>query len=287
MGTLTPTETSTGADLAAKGPELQADLKKVHDHAKPTMPAAISADRELQKFTPLRQLSKWLDEEHAEVSIGHFDGATEGAIADGAQHLGDPLDAMLEAGVAADGGSKFELGSIMKMAVLSDGEFTPVRCSKRNADSVDVDSLERAERRVAVKNLDEPQGILDVHSFCSFSNVRIEENLGEVGISLGNKDNSILGSVSLIKDVERERLKAPECSNKFEIDTDFEEDEIDPDTSTISRLCGDLTEEVMDDSFADLDGVLVDVPIKVAKSKKKLKLLNRNTASKKKTKLLF
>jgi hypothetical protein len=75
---------------------------------------------------------------------------------------------------------------------------------------VDVDSLKRVERRVAIKNLEEPQGNLDVHSFCSFSKVRIKKNLGGVGISLGGNDNLILGSISLIKDVEAERLKAPE-----------------------------------------------------------------------------
>jgi hypothetical protein len=41
-------------------------------------------------------------------------------------------------------------------------------------------------------------------------------------------------------------------------------------------------EEVMDDYNADLDGVLVNVPIKVAKSKKNLKFLNKNTALRKK-----
>jgi hypothetical protein len=152
----------------------------------------------------------------------------------GTQHLGDLSDAMLEAGVAVDGESKKELGSVVKMVVLSDEELTLVRRSKRNADVVDVDSFERAERRVAVKNLEEPQGNLDVHSFCSFSKVRIEENLGGVGISLGGNDNLILGSISLISDVEAERLKAPKPVNKFENECDFEEDEIDPNTSTIS-----------------------------------------------------
>ena len=87
---------------------------------------------------------------------------------------------------------------------------------------------------------------------------------------------------SLIKDIERERLKAPKCFNNFENDIDFEEDEMDPDTSAISRLCGDLTEEVMDDNSANLDGVLVNVPIKVAKTKKKKKLLSKNTTARKK-----
>jgi hypothetical protein len=106
-----------------------------------------------------------------------------------------------------------------------------------------------------------------------------------VGISLGGNDNLILGSISLIKDVETERLKAPKVVNNLENDCDFEVDEIDPDKSAISRLYGDLTKEVMDDNNADFDGVLVNVPIKVAKNKKKLKLLNNNSALRKKTKI--
>lgn len=60
-----------------------------------------------------------------------------------------------------------------------------------------------------------------------------------------------------------------------------EEDEIDRDTLP-SQLCGNLTEEVMDDSSADLDGVLFDVPIKVAKTRKKKRLLNKTPIVKKK-----
>jgi hypothetical protein len=43
---------------------------------------------------------------------------------------------------------------------------------------VDVDSLEKVEIRVAVKNLKEPQGNLNDKSICSFSSVRIKDNLG-------------------------------------------------------------------------------------------------------------
>ena len=64
------------------------------------------------------------EEEQVEVPVRQSDGAAEGWIADGAQHLGALLDAMIEAGVSADGGSKTELGSVMTMAVLSDGELT-------------------------------------------------------------------------------------------------------------------------------------------------------------------
>jgi hypothetical protein len=92
----------------------------------------------------------------------------------------------------------------------------------------------------------------------------------------------VTGSIDLLKIVEKDRLKPSICPSKNEIEIESEEDEIDPDTFTISRLCGYLTEEVMDNNSADLDGVLVDVPIKVAKSKKKKKLLNKNSVVKKK-----
>jgi hypothetical protein len=136
--------------------------------------------------------------ERVEISVGQVDGATEGAFADGAQHLGALFDAMLGAGVTADGESKNELGSVMKVD-LSDGELTPVWRSKRNVDFSDVDSMQKAESRVAFKNLEEPQGNLNDNSICSFSNVHIKENLGGVGISLGDKDDLMIGSIALLK----------------------------------------------------------------------------------------
>jgi hypothetical protein len=242
--------------------------------------STMSATRNVAlETTTLSQSSAMMDVEQVQVSLGHLDELTEGD----AHHV-DSV-ALLKAGVVADGETKTDLGSVMKMAILSDGELTPVQRSKRNVMIADVDSFERAERRVAVKNMEEPQGNIDVHSFCSFSNVHIEENLGGVGISLGSSNKLIHGSISLIKNIEEQRLKVPKHVNKLESDCDHDEDEIDPDTSTISRLCGDLTEEVMDDSVADPDGVLVNVPIRVAKNKKKFKFLNKVTAKKKNTKL--
>ena len=68
-------------------------------------------------------------------------------ITDDAQHLGALLDAMVQAGLSADGGPKKELGSIMTMDILSDGELTPVRHSKQNADVADVHALQKAEKK--------------------------------------------------------------------------------------------------------------------------------------------
>jgi len=103
-----------------------------------------------------------------------------------------------------------------------------------------------------------------------------------VGISLGGSENLIVGSIALIKDIEQERLKSSYVGNLIDKECESEEDEVDPDSSTISRLCGDLTEEVMDDSNVGVDGVLVHIPIKVAKNKKIKKLPNRKASAKKK-----
>ena len=103
-----------------------------------------------------------------------------------------------------------------------------------------------------------------------------------MGISLGGSENLSAGSIALIKDIEQERLKPSYVGNSTDKECESEEDEVDPDSSTISRLCGDLTEEVMDDSNVGVDGVLVHIPIKMAKKKKFKKLLNRKASTKKK-----
>jgi hypothetical protein len=187
-----------------------------------------------QEVSYAEQQPTIFENDQTQISVGQDSGSAEGSLASGTRHLGMLLDAMLEAGVTTNGGSEKELGSVMKMAVLSDGELTPVRRSKRNADVADVGSLEKAEKRIAVKNLEEPQGNLHVKSFCSFPNVRIEENLGGVGINMGDNESMIAGSIDLLKIIEKDRLKPSLCSRKNEIEIESEEDEIGPDTFTIS-----------------------------------------------------
>jgi hypothetical protein len=99
----------------------------------------------------------------------------------------------------------------------------------------DVGSLEKAEKRAAIKNLEGSQGNLHVKSFCSFPDVRFEENLGRVGISMGGKENLISRSIDLLKNIEKDRLKPSLCPSKNENEIESAEDEIESDTFTISR----------------------------------------------------
>jgi hypothetical protein len=78
----------------------------------------------MQILKSYQQYSDMLDRDYTEVSVGDIGATIEEACADGAHHIADLFGAMLDAGVAADGMSKKELGSVMKMTILSDGELT-------------------------------------------------------------------------------------------------------------------------------------------------------------------
>jgi hypothetical protein len=86
-----------------------------------------------------------------QLGVTQTDGTSDGVLMMEDQHLGAAFDALINAGVSADGESDNILGSVMAMAVLSDEELTPVRHSKRNADAADVHSLENVEKRIALK----------------------------------------------------------------------------------------------------------------------------------------
>jgi hypothetical protein len=58
------------------------------------------------KNKSLEQPSTMNEKDQVQISVGQVDGAAEGAFVVGAQHLGALLDAMLGAGVTADGESK-------------------------------------------------------------------------------------------------------------------------------------------------------------------------------------
>jgi hypothetical protein len=88
-----------------------------------SMPDTMGATRDPQGNTKQSFIAS--TDNQMKASVGQFVWATEGEVADGAQHLGALLDAMIEAGVKANGVSKKEWGSVMTMVVLADREPTP------------------------------------------------------------------------------------------------------------------------------------------------------------------
>ena|SRR6266540_611518 len=81
-------------------------------------------------------------------------------------------------------------------------------------------------------------------------------------------------SISLIRKVENERYIPINMGGKFVEGIDeFEED--DPDALLVSRLCGDLTDEMMDNEVSPYDGGLVDIPVRIGAVGRKKKIPQR------------
>ncbi|KAL6639694.1 hypothetical protein ACP70R_022516 [Stipagrostis hirtigluma subsp. patula] len=76
--------------------------------------------------------------------------------------LGGLLDSLLSAGVSADGSCDSELGSANVVAMLATGSSSPMvlRSSKRSAETMDMDSMVKAQKRAAQRNLDDVPGNL-------------------------------------------------------------------------------------------------------------------------------
>lgn len=127
------------------------------------------------------------------------------------------------------------------------------RRSKRRADTADEDTETRAERLQACRNLEmefvegnQPE------SFLHFSDSNFISYLHIVGISLGVDDNSTKESISLVKNVEKDRLENRVNQDLKSTAIDLDEKELE-DIETIDRLmlnqlCGEITEVLTADS---------------------------------------
>jgi hypothetical protein len=103
-----------------------------------------------------------------------------------------------------------EATRLRELAAILEVE-TPLRKSKRRASFGDENSLERAARIKATRNLDfkKDKGNSNTShaSFIHFSDEHVVGNLSAVGVSLGNNDNLISSSISHIKEIETGRLE--------------------------------------------------------------------------------
>jgi hypothetical protein len=86
---------------------------------------------------------------------------------------------------------------------------TPSRKSQCNAATADQDSVERATKLKARKNLDKPilSGNKETDSFLSFSCDEVVNNVSSVGIKLGTSSARIGKAVTNLKQIERSRLQ--------------------------------------------------------------------------------
>jgi len=130
--------------------------------------------------------------------------------------------------------------------------LTATRKSKRNAMLADQDSVEKASKLKAKKNLDDTsKGNID-QSFLSFPNDSVISCSRNLGICLGSSLPHSITVIEDLKSLERARLKmdfntAAECSDPLV----SEEEEEEVDLTNLNHLCSDLVEGTTDDEEGD------------------------------------
>jgi hypothetical protein len=92
---------------------------------------------------------------------------------------------------------------------FSSGTSSPVRSSKRNSSSVDMDSIEKVAKLKARKNLEtqlEKGNLQHSLSFISHDDSSILNSSLSLGVVLGNNDQDVFNSLKRLKDIEHNRL---------------------------------------------------------------------------------
>ena len=143
-----------------------------------------------------------------------------------------------------------DVGEVTPQNTIAAGssQFTPLRRSKRREATADEDSIERASRLVAKRNLEVDEGKHYSNSILSFSNEHISDNIQNIGISIGKDANAVNSSVLHLKKVEKDRFKLPSTTqNCQDSHSDIDDSDCEIDHLALDHLCGDLTEELMDD----------------------------------------
>lgn len=128
----------------------------------------------------------------------------------------------------------------------------PERRSSRRSASANEDSLAKAERLVAKKNLEDNDGTPFHNSFLTLSDDLITDNVKNVGISLGSDVTKVQSSVKLIKKVEKERFISSNVKPCQDSHSDVEFDDPVLDLEEIGKICGDLVDDFVDDDSNDL-----------------------------------
>lgn len=134
----------------------------------------------------------------------------------------------------------------------ADAYTSPIRSSKRNAAANDEDSLERATKLKAKRNLDAPhKNGTDLFSLAPLDDSTIFSNIDNVGVSLGSSVN-FSTFVNELKWNELSKLRVSVLVNRnlnddlVDVGVENMEMEEEFDRLALNLLCGDLVEGVSD-----------------------------------------
>ena len=136
------------------------------------------------------------------------------------------------------------------------------------ASVTDEDSMTKAMRRKATRNLDYSGTELNSKSFLSFSPQSIHSKLSSVGVNLGNSKFQVNVSTNVLRHMEFDRLTViPKVSTKLSATyVDEEEAIVTSDGQLLSHLIGEVLEGGLDD-----DGLISLYELKASGQKSKSK----------------
>jgi hypothetical protein len=135
----------------------------------------------------------------------------------------------------------------------------PVRWSKRREATADEDSLERAARLVAIKNLETTSKSRNnsQNSILSVPDSVFALNIKSVGISMGSNEQEVFNSISDIKSGEVDRLLSVELGKATKVncldESDGEENN-EIEYITLGHLCSGLLEENLGEDADHIGG---------------------------------
>jgi hypothetical protein len=150
--------------------------------------------------------------------------------------------------------SKSDSGLLKKSKALSGGAVSPMRASKRNMSTSEQDSLEKATKLKAHKNLE--SSLIKGKETWPLSFDAIDDSIlvastSALGISLGSNEQEVFLSLKSLKDIESHRLSENfnlEITNKNLVDDvsfvcSLEEN---MDLDALNLICAEITEDLGD-----------------------------------------
>ena len=118
-----------------------------------------------------------------------------------------PMALLSQTGITPDGSAQWKTSMLNKG--LGSGTVSPVRSSKRNASTSEQDSLEKASKLKAQKNLENSSlkgKEIQTQSFDSFDDSIMLQSASILGVSFGSNAQEISESIKNLKDLESSRI---------------------------------------------------------------------------------
>ena len=216
-----------------------------------------------------------------------------GSVSAGVKASNKPVIVLTQSGMIANGTGQWKAnlmttqndsGLLNKMIVQNGGTVSPMRSSKRNATTADQDSLEKATKLKARKNLDSSPGKgkgTQPNSFHTLDDSILLATTNSLGVVLGDNEQAVSHSLKSLRDLEFHRMNENDMlveGNKILLDdvstVCSTEDNID--LEALNLICSEISEGLGD---GGCDPLWLQTPLsqnKRTRSRYKKKLKNKS-----------